>query len=88
VLLRGAYDHKGIVDELSILANISVGMTPLIRAQKLQKKSATVGFDWPDIGPVMDKIQDPDQQAIEEEIGDLLFAFNKPRCLIAWFIFI
>jgi ATP diphosphatase len=78
---------KGIVDDHSILANIPLGMTPLIRAQKLQKKCSKVGFDWPEIAPVVDKIQeeiqevmdevnvvDSDQQAIEEEIGDLLFA--------------
>jgi ATP diphosphatase len=78
---------KNIVQDYSILANIPVGMTPLIRAQKLQKRCAIVGFDWPEIAPVVDKIQeeiqevmdevqahDPDQQAIEEEIGDLLFA--------------
>ncbi|MFT5937974.1 MAG: ATP diphosphatase [Paraglaciecola sp.] len=77
---------KGAVDDPSVLANIPVGMPPLVRAQKLQKKCATVGFDWPDVAPVlakvheeiqevMDEVQasEPDQQAIEEEIGDLLF---------------
>lgn len=78
---------KGIARDHSILANIPIGLTPLIRAQKLQKNCAKVGFDWPDIAPVVDKIQEeiqevmdevqaqePDQQAIEEEIGDLLFS--------------
>ena len=78
---------KGLVEDHSVLANIPVGMAPLIRAQKLQKKCAKVGFDWPELGPVVDKIQEeiqevmdevlaqePDQQAIEEEIGDLLFS--------------
>lgn len=78
---------KGGVDDPSILANIPVGLPPLIRAQKLQKKCATVGFDWPDVAPVVDKIHEeiqevmdevqasePDQQAIEEEVGDLLFS--------------
>jgi ATP diphosphatase len=77
---------KGAVDDPSVLANIPIGMSPLIRAQKLQKKCARVGFDWPDVAPVLDKVHEeiqevmdevqasePDQQAIEEEIGDLLF---------------
>ena len=71
----------------STLANIPTGMTPLLRAQKIQKKCAKVGFDWTDLAPVVDKIHEeiaevlaevnvsePDQQAIEEEVGDLLFA--------------
>ncbi len=71
----------------SILANISLGMTPLLRAQKIQKKCSKVGFDWTELAPVVDKIHEeieevlaevkvsePDQQAVEEEIGDLLFA--------------
>jgi len=71
----------------STLANIPTGMTPLLRAQKIQKKCAKVGFDWTELAPVVDKIHEeiaevlaevnvsePDQQAIEEEVGDLLFA--------------
>ena len=78
---------SGKLQDTSILANVPFGMAPLTRAQKLQKKCAKVGFDWPEIGPVLDKIQEeiievmdevnapqPNQQAIEEEIGDLLFA--------------
>ncbi|MFT4994708.1 MAG: ATP diphosphatase [Paraglaciecola sp.] len=78
---------KGLAEDHSVLAHTPLGMTPLIRAQELQLKCATVGFDWPEIGPVVDKIQEetqevldevqasePDQQAIEEEIGDLLFS--------------
>jgi ATP diphosphatase len=71
----------------SILANIPQGMTPLLRAQKIQKKCSKVGFDWTELPPVVDKIHEeiaevlaevnvsePDQQAVEEEMGDLLFA--------------
>ena len=56
-----------------------------MRAEKLQKRAARVGFDWPEAGSVIDKIAeearelkdaaadaDPDQ--VEEEFGDLLFA--------------
>lgn len=73
--------------DTSLLANIPQGMTPLLRAQKIQKKCAKVGFDWTELPPVVDKIHEeiaevlaevnapePNQQAIEEEVGDLLFA--------------
>lgn len=61
-------------------------LPPLMKAYKLQKAAAKVGFDWPDYKPVLDKIQeeaeeiieaveaDEGQQRIAEEIGDLLFA--------------
>ena len=64
-----------------------IGALPgLLKAQKLQRRAARVGFDWPDIGPVADKVEeeleecrevltDPDRrQALEHELGDLLFA--------------
>ncbi|MDO6711434.1 nucleoside triphosphate pyrophosphohydrolase [Aliiglaciecola sp. 2_MG-2023] len=79
--------QKGIHPQASILDNIPIGMSPLMRAQKIQKECAKVGFDWPDVAPVVDKVeeeiaevmeevkQDPqDHQRIEEEMGDLLFA--------------
>jgi ATP diphosphatase len=73
--------------DTSTLANIPQGMTPLLRAQKIQKKCSNVGFDWTELPPVVDKIHEeieevlaevnvsePNQEAVEEEIGDLLFA--------------
>ena len=56
-----------------------------MRAEKLQKRAARVGFDWPSIEPVFDKLKEEldevreaidEQQGklrIEEEVGDLLF---------------
>lgn len=77
----------GKTQDSSVLADIPKGMTPLIRAAKIQKRCASIGFDWPEVTQVVDKIQEEtqevlqeldkaqkDQQAIEEEIGDLLFA--------------
>ena len=56
-----------------------------MRGQKLQKKAARVGFDWPDAAPVFAKIREEAAEleeavasgqtaAIEEELGDLLFS--------------
>ncbi len=47
----------------SILDDVPVTMPGLTRAIKLQEKAAKVGFDWPSVGPVLDKIR--------EEIAEL-----------------
>jgi MazG family protein len=68
----------------SVLVDIPVGMPGLTRAVKLQEKAARVGFDWPDIGPVFDKMREEiaelevevasgDKAKIADEFGDLLF---------------
>lgn len=70
----------------SALDGVSRALPALTRAQKLQKRAARVGFDWPDMAPVLDKIREelaevtaelgqPDNRLrVEEEIGDLFFA--------------
>ena len=68
----------------SLLAGVPVGLPGLTRAIKLQDKAARVGFDWPDITPVFDKIREEiaeleaeaasgDPRKTEDEFGDLLF---------------
>lgn len=84
---RQEREQKGEDAQASVLANIPVGMSPLMRAHKIQKACAKVGFDCPEVGPVLDKVQEEvsevmeeleqepkNQQRIEEEVGDLLFA--------------
>ena len=67
------------------LHGVGNGLPALMRAQKLQKKAAHVGFDWPDAAPVYAKIREEAAEleqavaagetvAIEEELGDLLFS--------------
>jgi MazG family protein len=67
------------------LHGIGHGLPALMRGQKLQKKAAKVGFDWPDAAPVFAKIREEAAEleealvagqapAIEEELGDLLFS--------------
>ena len=61
------------------------GLPALLRAAKLQKKAAKVGFDWPDEAGVLAKIREElgeleaamagdDTTAIDDELGDLMFS--------------
>ena len=63
------------------LESVAKSLPSLIRAEKLQKKAAKVGFDWDNVKDALDKVQeelDEVRRAIdgdgdpEEEIGDLL----------------
>ncbi|BBD97810.1 nucleoside triphosphate pyrophosphohydrolase [Sphingobium amiense] len=66
----------------SALAGVASALPALLRAEKLQKRAARTGFDWPDTGGAIAKVEEeldevrtaPDQAAREEEVGDLLFA--------------
>ena len=69
----------------SVMDDIPTNFPALLRAQKLGKKASKQGFDWPEIEPVFDKVQEEieelkqaiaqkDETNIEEELGDLLFA--------------
>ncbi len=75
---RAAKQRGGVLDD------VALGLPALMRAVKLQKRAARVGFDWPDISMVVDKIveearelseaQDENDHAhLAEEYGDLLF---------------
>ena len=72
-------------DDDSALAGVAKALPALKRAQKLGKRAARVGFDWPDREGVKDKIHEEFDELeaaagsgndahIEEELGDLLFA--------------
>lgn len=70
----------------SVFNGVPAALPALIRAVKLQRKAAQVGFDWSEPGPIFAKIHEEleeiqaeirdqgDQQRIMDEIGDLLFA--------------
>lgn len=77
-------DQRAATDNASILDGVAHALPALKRAQKLQKRAARIGFDWPGILPVLDKldeeiaelrqaIQLDDHDAISEEVGDLIF---------------
>lgn len=75
--------------EVSRLDGIARTLPAMARAEKLQKRAARHGFDWPNIGPVFDKLHEEidelkeaweaaqtgagDPDAVEDELGDLLF---------------
>ncbi|MBN8543502.1 MAG: nucleoside triphosphate pyrophosphohydrolase [Alphaproteobacteria bacterium] len=72
----------------SVLADVPTALPALMRAEKLQKRAARVGFDWPDTDGVRDKILEElneceeatasgDKGHLQEEIGDLLFAVTN-----------
>ncbi len=69
----------------SVLDGIPLALPALERARKISRRVSRVGFDWPDIRGVWEKIQeelaelqkaarDRSPQAVEEELGDLLFS--------------
>lgn len=69
---------------VSVLDGIPKALPALIQAQRTQEKAASVGFDWPDTKPVLDKLQEEteelyealatgDEDLIREELGDMLF---------------
>ena len=81
-------DERDETGQSSALDGVALALPALLRAQKIQKRAARVGFDWPDKGPVKDKLlEELDEVAaassddeVHEEIGDLLFtAVNLAR---------
>ena len=71
--------------EDGVLADIPLAMPALNRAQKLQKRASSVGFDWTDLKDVLAKVKEEiaeleveitrgDKVAMEDEMGDLLFS--------------
>jgi len=69
----------------SVLDDVPLALPALLRAEKLQKRAARVGFDWPDARQVLDKLEEEigelraeiDQGGtparVADEVGDLLF---------------
>ncbi len=79
---RKAKGHESLLDD------VPLALPELMRAAKLQKRAARVGFDWPNLDGVIDKITEEAQEVaeaaagsnrdeIEDEVGDLLFAVTN-----------
>ena len=73
--------------------DIAAGLPPMLRALKLQKRAARVGFDWVDMDDIISKLDEEtaelraevtrdsiDQNRVIDEVGDVLFvAVNLAR---------
>ncbi|MGC6534007.1 MAG: nucleoside triphosphate pyrophosphohydrolase [Parvibaculales bacterium] len=68
----------------SLLNDVPLALPAMSRAVKLQKRAARIGFDWNEVEPIFDKLQEEiselreamatkDADAIEDEYGDILF---------------
>ncbi|PKN72449.1 MAG: nucleoside triphosphate pyrophosphohydrolase [Candidatus Cloacimonetes bacterium HGW-Cloacimonetes-3] len=75
---------KEKTERISVLDGIPLAMPALIQAQRTQEKAASVGFDWPDIKPVLEKLDEEreelyealaigDEEMVKEELGDMIF---------------
>jgi len=81
---RAKAKETGIAE--SALDGVGSALPALTRAEKLQQRAARVGFDWPEVPPILDKIAEEIDELhreiaakaaaarIEDEVGDLLFA--------------
>jgi MazG family protein len=70
----------------SVLDGVALALPALLRAVKVQRRAARIGFDWPEVHPVFDKIAEEitelrtelacgsGRERLEDEVGDLLFA--------------
>jgi ATP diphosphatase len=78
---------NGSAEPAGALDGVARALPALLRAEKIQKRAARVGFDWASIGPVIDKIEEElgelrhelaagqkDQARVADELGDVLFA--------------
>lgn len=70
---------------LGALAGVPPALPALIRASKLASRAARVGFDWPDVGGVLEKVHEEinefsvemhkgDREKMQDELGDVLFS--------------
>ena len=77
-----AEERQAGQSDTSHLAGIARGLPALVRAGKLGRRAASVGFDWPDVAGVIGKLHEElaelesdldDNERLEGEIGDLMF---------------
>lgn len=79
--------QRGLVDDetVGLLGSVSRHQPALVEALKLQERAATVGFDWSEAEPILDKIEEEiaelrealregQSAKIKDELGDLIFA--------------
>jgi MazG family protein len=65
-----------------LMAGLAASLSPLEEAMAIGKRCASVGFEWPDLEGVLDKVKEEigelqaevEPQRVEEEFGDVLFS--------------
>ena len=76
-------EQRGIQTHADAMDNVSTGLSPLMRAAKVQKKARKVGFDWDNAQEALYKVHEEADEVLdnlkngadpEEELGDLFFA--------------
>ena len=81
---KGAERAAKGMHRAGVLDDVPVALPGLTRAVKLTRRAARVGFDWPDVAQVFDKLREETAELeaevagaapalLEEELGDLLF---------------
>jgi len=79
--VKRSESERTAAGQVSLLDDVASALPALTRAEKLQRRASTVGFDWNNAHLVLDKLAEeareildaPSQAEREEEIGDLLF---------------
>lgn len=73
----------------SILAGVPATLPALLGSYRISQKASGVGFDWPDVAGVLDKLEEElgevvsalaqgaPRETLEEEVGDLLFVIGN-----------
>ncbi|MDX1455242.1 MAG: nucleoside triphosphate pyrophosphohydrolase [Gammaproteobacteria bacterium] len=87
-------EEKAARGQRGVLDDVPLNLPALVRAEKLSRRAGRVGFEWPDLEGVFDKIEEEtaelkeavakglDRDAAEDELGDMLFAMaNLARYL-------
>lgn len=78
-------EQRGFTTQSQVLNDVSRGLPPLMRAEKVQKKARQVGFDWDDPRDALKKVEEEaaevlkaldakDEVNLVEEVGDLFFS--------------
>ena len=81
-------EERELKKQSGILDGIAINLPALKRSQKIQKRAAKAGFDWPDSKGVFKKIKEEireleeaieseDQESMKEEVGDLLMIITN-----------
>src|SRR5437764_10247730 len=80
-----AAEREAKGEAASVVEGVAIALPALVRAAKISRRAARIGFDWPDADSVIDKIEEEldeleaeidegNRDVLTEEMGDLLFA--------------